>query len=151
MEHKCLVGAVVGLVASWVYILMLRAKIRNCVSYIQHRIDQANFGVRAGNTSPRREGEAKCAATSPRSHFSIVIPSPAERGAMGEKPHLIVGDANLHRPFYYQCSHCFQPFSLPGDQTAKLAVEELFRRFHEHVEEEHSNLAPRSDLGAKGQ
>jgi len=42
MEHKCLLGSAAALSGSWLYILMLKAKIRAYKTYIQHRLEKAN-------------------------------------------------------------------------------------------------------------
>jgi hypothetical protein len=44
MEHIYLAGAVTFLALSWIYILILKAKIRDCMRYIEDRIDKANYG-----------------------------------------------------------------------------------------------------------
>jgi len=44
MEHIYLAGAVACLAVSWIYILILKAKIRDCMRYIEDRIDKANHG-----------------------------------------------------------------------------------------------------------
>jgi len=42
MEHIYLVGAIACLAVSWIYILILKAKIRDCMRYIEDRIDKTN-------------------------------------------------------------------------------------------------------------
>jgi len=42
MEHIYLVGAIACLAASWIYILFLKVKIRDCMRYIEDRIDKTN-------------------------------------------------------------------------------------------------------------
>jgi hypothetical protein len=44
MEHIYLVGAIACLAVSWIYILFLKAKIRDCMRYIEDRIDKTNSG-----------------------------------------------------------------------------------------------------------
>jgi hypothetical protein len=66
MEHLFLWGAIAALAASWIYILVLRAKLRTCMSYIQNRIEKNNEGLESmpedpeQNLEARDEGESLC-------------------------------------------------------------------------------------------
>lgn len=53
MEHLFLIGALTYLVVSWLYILALKAKVRDCMTYIQNRIDKANPECEGLNHRPQ--------------------------------------------------------------------------------------------------
>ncbi|MGO9272434.1 MAG: hypothetical protein ACLQOO_19760 [Terriglobia bacterium] len=64
--------------------------------------------------------------------------SPPERPTMAEKPLLIVESSGKGSPIHYQCSRCLRVFPLAEDDSPKSAAAELYRRFREHVAEEHA-------------
>jgi len=59
MEHIYLAGAVMCLALSWIYILILKAKIRDCMRYIEDRIDKANYGPESVSPSLEEGRESK--------------------------------------------------------------------------------------------
>jgi len=149
MEHIYLAGAAAGIILSWVYILCLKAKIRECLGYIETRIDLANPGLSdrgrrcAGDES---NGEA---GSSLRDRNDIVL-APQGGAAVADKPKLIVANSGINQPFHYLCSLCLWPFLLPGDQPPKAAVAELFHTFREHIEQEHPNPSQVWGAGSEG-
>ena len=142
MEHIYLVGAVACLVVSWIYILVLKAKIRDCMSYIQNRIDQTNPGLESAGRSLEVVHGSKGTGNPLRDCFTGTTFSSRERATMDEKPKLIVGNSDSRQPFHYLCSHCLKQFYLLGNQPPKEAVTELLRTFGEHVVQKHTNAAP---------
>jgi hypothetical protein len=50
-----------------------------------------------------------------------------------ETPRLVVSKTQKGEPVYYVCSRCLQGFPMPDIQPPKGAVQELCRRFQEHV------------------
>lgn len=150
MEHLFLISAVACLVVSWLYILHLKTKVRDCMTYIQNRIDSVTPGLDNLN---RRAGAG-------HGSKGVVDPSPLcledattlaiGRAAMDAKPKLIVGGSDSTQPLQYLCSHCSQPFYLPGDQPPKEAVAELLHSFRQHVEREHPDATSGSNSPARG-
>jgi len=63
---------------------------------------------------------------------------PPERPTMAERPQLIVESSGKGSPIQYQCSRCLQAFPLAEDDSPKAAAAELYRRFREHVAQEHA-------------
>ena len=141
MERLFLIGAVAALVVSWLYILLLKAKMRDCMTYIHNRIDTANRGLvdplrsPAGGHTSKRAGNSWCIGGK-----GTTMPA-LEKATMEGKPKLIVGGSDSPQPLHYLCSHCLQPFYLPGNQPPKEAVAELLQYFGKHVEREHLALA----------
>ena len=140
MDQVYLVVAVVCLVASWIYILVLKARIRDCVRYIQHRIDQANPGLAGADGSPDKGHESKETGNPSPLPSNSPTPSLMVEATTGGKPKLIVASPDLHRPFHYLCSHCAQTFTLPAEQSLKEAVVELVLRYTQHLEDHHPNI-----------
>ena len=64
--------------------------------------------------------------------------SPTERPTMAEHPLLIIESSGRGSPIHYQCSQCRRPFRMADDASPKAAAEEMYRRFREHVAEEHA-------------
>jgi len=145
MERLFLIGALACLGVSWIYILLLRTRLRDCMAYIQNRIDAANRGLEGsrrsaeGGLDSMPTGNSRCFGKEERA-----VPV-LGKATMGGKPKLIVGGANSPQPLHYLCSHCLRPFYLPGDQPPKEAVAQLLQYFEEHVAREHSNLAGESN------
>jgi len=134
MEHVYLVGAVACLVVSWSYILVLKSRIRDCMSYIHNRIDKTNAG--RGSEAELGQGSKE----NPTELRADEGRASAQEGAtMDEKPKLIVGSPDSLHPLHYLCSHCLQPFYLSGDQPPKEAVAELLHAFGDHVEQAHGS------------
>jgi CheY-like chemotaxis protein len=142
MERVYLVAAVACLVVSWIYILFLKVKIRDCVTYIQNRITRVNLGVGSVSGSREVEPESKGTSSPGRPRFKgTTLPAP-EKATMNEKPRLIVSVSEGLQSLHYACSQCLQPFNLRGDLPPKRAVEELLLTFGEHVEHVHPSAAP---------
>jgi len=59
MKQVILVSLVACLVASWIYILLLKVKIRDCMSYIQNRIDRCNSNSESADCSGQGERGTK--------------------------------------------------------------------------------------------
>jgi len=142
MEFVFLVGAVVCLAVSWIYILILKAQIRDCMTYIQNRIARANPGL--GSVSGRHEvdHDANGIGGPGRPRFKGTASPALERATMDGKPSLIVDVSGSRKSLHYVCSHCLLRFNLRADQPPKEAVEELLRTFEEHAELEHPSAAP---------
>ena len=149
MERAYLVGAAACLVVSWIYILFLKAQIRDCVTYIQNRITRANFGVGSVIGSREMEHESKGTTSPGRPCFKGTTLSALERATMDEKPRLIVDISEGLQPLHYVCSHCLLPFNLRGDQPPKEAVKELLVTFSEHVEHVHPSAAPATNSSSE--
>ena len=142
MEHVYLVGAVVCLVVSWIYILILKVQIRDYITYIQNRIARVNPGL--SSVSGRREVDHDSMGISDpgRPPFKGATSPAPVRATMDEKPSLIVDIAASSQSLHYVCSHCSLQFNLRADLPQKEAVEELHRTFEEHAEHEHPSAAP---------
>lgn len=149
MEHIFLVGAVACLAVSWIYLLLLKAKIRDCMRYIEDRIEKANSGRESVSRSLEQGHESRLTDDPSRLRFQSNTFSALGRARPDEKPKLIVGDSGSLQPFHCLCSHCLRTFYLVGDQPAKEAVAELRRAFAEHVEQEHPSAAPASTKSSK--
>jgi hypothetical protein len=137
MGRMLLVSVVVYLVASWAYILLLRAQVRDCMTYIRERIAKCNPGFDSAGGKPQQEHVTKERGNFPRVHSSAAVPAQPERATLTGKPHLIVDSSGNQPSLDYRCSHCLRTFPLPENQPAKGAAAELFRCFREHVEQEH--------------
>lgn len=149
MEHLFfLIGAVTCLVVSWFYIFALKAKVRDCMTYIQDRIDKAtpNF-ERQNHRTEGGQGSDDCGDPSRRNFKDVTKPA-AGKATIDGKPKLIVGDPGRLDPLQYLCSHCLRPFYLPSSQPPKEAVAELLHNFGKHVEREHLSAAAGSDVSA---
>jgi hypothetical protein len=140
MERLFLVGTTISLAASWIYIFLLRARISECMRYIQKRIERASPVRWSGDSSAGEEGEAEYTGNPPPSQLDGAISSLLGRATTAERPQPIVEILGNHSSFYYRCSDCSRIFLLPEDRPPKEAARELFRSFGEHVEEEHSLL-----------
>jgi hypothetical protein len=57
---------------------------------------------------------------------------------MAERPLLIIESSGNGSPIYYQCSLCLRVFPLAEDDSPKTAAADLYRRFREHVAQEHA-------------
>ena len=137
MGHLLLVSLVAYLVASWIYILFLRAEVRDCMTYIGERILKYNPGFASTDGRAREEHETKEKGNRPRLHSSAAASAQPEKATLAGNPQLIVDSPGNRPSLDYMCSHCLRQFSLGGHQPPKEAVAELFRRFREHVEQEH--------------
>jgi len=140
MERLFLIGAIACLVVSWLYILLLKTKVRDCMSYIQNRIDATNRGLEGAQSSPEDGRDSRRTGGSWRLGREETTKPVLGKATMHGKPKLIVGGSDSPQPLHYLCSHCLQPFYLPGNQPPKEAVAELPQNFGEHVEREHPNL-----------
>jgi len=140
MERLFLIGGLACLGVSWIYILLLRTKLRDCMAYIQNRIDAANRDLEGPWRSPEGGYESKQAGNSRRLDREEAAVPALGKTTMEGKPKLIIGGASSPQPLHYLCSHCLQPFYLPRNRLPKEAVAELLREFREHVEREHSDL-----------
>ncbi len=140
MERLFLIGAAACLVVSWFYILSLKTKVRDCMAYIQNRIDRDNRVLDGSQSSPDGGRDLKRTGSSWRLGREETTMPVLGKATTDGKPKLIVGGANSPQPLHYLCSHCLQPFYLPGNQPPKEAVAELLQNFGEHVEREHPNL-----------
>jgi len=140
MVRLLLIGAVACLCVSWVYIFLLRSKLRDCMTYIHNRIDTTNRVFAGSSGGPRGGTDVKRTANSPRLGVEEVTTPAQETATMDEKPKLIVGGSGSPQPLHYLCSHCLRPFHLSGDQPPKEAVAELLSKFGEHVEREHPDF-----------
>ncbi|MGD0128766.1 MAG: hypothetical protein ABSF46_25720 [Terriglobia bacterium] len=141
MERMFLIGAVACLVVSWFYILSLKTKVRDCMAYIQNRIDRDNRVLDGSQSSPDGGRDLKRTGSSWRLGREETTMPVLGKATMDGKPKLILGGANSPQPLHYLCSHCLQPFYLPGNQPPKEAVAELLQYFGKHVEREHLALA----------
>ena len=145
MERLFLIGAVACLVVSWLYIFLLKTKVRDCMTYIHNRIDTASRSLvgplrsPAGGHNSKRTGNSWCLGRK-----EAAMPA-QEKVTMEGKPKLIVGGSDSPQPLHYLCSQCLQPFYLPGNQPPKEAVAELLQSFGEHVEREHRSPGPDSN------
>jgi len=86
-------SGVTCLVASWIYILLLRAKVRDCMAYIGERIVKCKPGFDFADGSPREERETKAIGNRPRARSSAAAPAQPEEERLADKPHLIVESA----------------------------------------------------------
>ena len=145
MERMFLIGAVACLVVSWFYILSLKTKVRDCMAYIQNRIDRDNRVLDGSQSSPDGGRDLKRTGSSWRLGREETTMPVLGKATMDGKPKLILGGANSPQPLHYLCSHCLQPFYLPGNQPPKEAVAELLQSFGEHVEREHRSPGPDSN------
>jgi len=141
MERLFLIGAIACLVVSWLYILLLKTKVRDCMSYIQNRIDATNRGLEGAQSSPEDGRDSRRTGSSWRLGREETTMPVLRKATMNGKPKLVVGGSDSPQPLHYLCSHCRQPFYLSANQPPKEAVAELLRNFEEHVEREHLNLA----------
>ena len=144
MERLFVIGAAACLAVSWFYILFLRAKVRDCMTYIHNRLDKANRVLASPSGGPEGGSEVKRTANSPHLGKEEVKTPAQEKATMDGKPKLIVGGSGSPQPLHYLCSHCLRPFYLSGDQPPKEAVAELLFNFGEYVEREHPNPGPDS-------
>jgi hypothetical protein len=141
VERLFLIGAAACLVVSWIYILLLKAKVRVCLTYIQNRIDTANRGLEGSQSSTEGGHISKQTGSSWRLGREETTMPVLGKAIMDGKCKLIVGGSDSPQPLHYLCSHCLQPFYLHANQPPKEAVAELLRSFAEHVERKHPNLA----------
>jgi hypothetical protein len=139
MERLLLLTTAICLAASWIYIFLMRARISDCISYIENQIEKGNT-VFGSEDSSGEESEAEETGNPPRSQLSGATSAPLETAPTAEKPQPLVEISGNHSSFHYRCSDCSRIFLLPEDQPAKAAARELFRCFEIHVEEEHSVL-----------
>jgi hypothetical protein len=137
MEHLFLIGAVACLVVSWFYIFALKTKVRDCMTYIQSRIDKATPNFESLNHRIEGGKGSEDSSDPPRRSFKDVTRPAVGKATMDGKPKLIVGDPDSLEPLQYLCSHCLRPFYLPSNQPPKEAVAELLHNFGEHLEREH--------------
>jgi len=137
MGHMLLVTVVAYLVASWTYILLLRAEVHDCMTYIRERAAKFNPGFDSADGDPQEEHETKQTGNRPRMHHGGASPAQPERTPLARKPQLIVDNSGNHALLDYRCSHCLRTFPLPESQPPKEAVAEVFGRFRRHVEQEH--------------
>jgi hypothetical protein len=137
MGHMLLVSGVTCLIVSWIYIFLLRAKVRDCMAYIGERIVKCNPGVDFTDGSPREERETKAKGNRARMQPNAAASAPPKEATLAGKPQLIVASSGNCPSLGYRCSHCLRSFSLVEYQPPKGAVAELFRRFREHVEQDH--------------
>jgi len=134
-------GAVTCLIVSWFYIFLLKAKVRDCMTYIQYRIDKVNPNPGKLNRGPEAGDGSKGTGDPSRPRYEGAA-TPALGGLVMEgRPKLIVGGSGSSQPLQYVCSHCLRPFHFPGNQPPKEAVAELLQSFGEHVEREHADAA----------
>jgi hypothetical protein len=147
MERLLLLSTAIGLAGSWIYIFLLRARINDCMSYIESRIERGKPVFGSGDSSASEERQAEGTRNPPRSPLDGATSSPPERRKMAEEPQPIAEFQGDRSSFHYRCSDCSRIFLLPEDQPPKEAARELFRRFREHVEEEHSELRSVDDQG----
>ena len=145
MERLFLIGAVASLVVSWLYIFLLKTKLRDCMTYIHNRIDTANCGLVGPLRSPASGHNSMQAGNAWCSGIKEAATPALEKTTMEAKPKLIVGGSDSPLPLHYLCSYCLRPFYLPGNQPPKEAVAELLQGFREHVEREHRSPGPDSN------
>ena len=145
MERLFLIGAVAALVVSWLYIFLLKTKVRDCTTYIHNRIDTANRGLGGPLRGPAGGHNSKRAANSCGIGSKEAAIPALGKATMEGKPKLIVGGSDSPQPLHYLCSHCLQPFFLPGNQPPKEAVAELLQSFGEHIERAHRSPGPDSN------
>jgi hypothetical protein len=145
MERLLLLTTAIWLAASWIYIFLLRARINECMSYIENRIETDNPASESGDSSASGEGEEEETGNPPRRQLSSTTSSPLEGATTADRPQPIVEISGNHSSFHYRCSDCSRIFLLPEDQPAKEAARELFRCFEEHVAEEHPIFHSLSD------
>jgi len=145
MERALLICAAAALAASWIYILFLKATIRDYASYIHQRIEKSNQGFERMGRSLRERRETEETGNPLRVRTSNATSSRQERNSMAKKPQLIIDSPGNHQSVFYRCSHCWHEFPLPDDQPPKQAVRELMGRFREHVAKEHADIAAGSD------
>jgi len=69
---------------------------------------------------------------------TTATPSQPERMITDEKPKLLVGTPARGETAFYVCSSCLRGFRLPANLSPMAAVKEMYRRFREHAELEHS-------------
>jgi hypothetical protein len=148
MERLILIGAVTCLVVSWLYIFLLKARVRDCVTHIQNRMGTAIRRLEAPNGGPDGRHEVERAANSSRLGMEEATGPALGRATMDGKPKLIVGGPDSLQPLHYLCSHCLQPFYLRGNQPPKEAVVELLHSFEEHVKREHPDVGTDSKAPA---
>jgi len=142
MEHVFLIGAVTCLVISWVYIFALKTRVRDCMTYIQSRIDKATPNSESPNHRNEGGQGSEDSGEPPRRSFEDVTKPAVGKATMNGRPKLIVGGSD---GLQYLCSHCSRPFFLPSGQPPKEAVAELLHNFGEHVEREHPSAVVGSD------
>lgn len=147
MERLYLIGAVTCLVVSWFYIFALKRKIRDCMTYIQDRIDKATFNFESLNHRTEGGQRSEDSGDPSRRSFEDVTKPAVGKATMEGKPKLIVGNPDRLEPLQYLCSHCFRAFYLPSS-APKEAVAELLHNFEEHVEREHPGAVAGSDASA---
>ena len=141
MERVVLVSGAICLAASWVYIFVLRARISQCMHYVQNQIEKGASLFGSGESGAGNEHEAEGMGYPPPSQLSDASPSPSEVVTMADKPQPIAEFAGNRASFYYRCSDCARIFLLPEDQPAKEAARELFLCFREHIEQDHLMVA----------
>jgi len=142
MKHVFLVGTGVCLVVSWIYILILRAQIRDAMAYIQNRLARANPGLDSVSGLREVDHDAKGISDPGRPTFKGTASPALVRATMDEKPRLIVDISGSFQSLHYVCSHCLLRFNPHADQPQKEAMEELLRTFKQHAEREHLSAAP---------
>jgi len=133
-----LAGVVVGLAASWTYILSLKATLRVCMRYIQERIHDCTNGLEGTDGRIREERQTKGMEAPTRLGDRSATSSPPEGPQMADKPLLIIESSGKGSPIHYQCSRCLRVFRLAEIDSPKAAAAELFRRFRQHVAQEHA-------------
>jgi hypothetical protein len=124
---------------------MLRARISQCLRYIQNQFEKGASLFGSGESSAGKEHEAEGTKYPPPIQLSDASPSPSEVVTVADKPQPIAVFSGNRASFYYRCSDCSRIFLLPEDQPAKEAARELFLCFREHIEQDHLKVASAGD------
>jgi len=133
-------GVVVGLAVSWAYILSLKATIKVCRTYIEDRIYSSTRRFESPDDHPgsiRKECQMNWPGQPAGSDDRTTRDAP-ETPTTREKPRLIIEALGKDLPIQYQCSWCLQVFPMTDGDSPKLAAAEMYRRFREHVAQEHA-------------
>ena len=142
MEHILHAGLAVLLIASWVYILVLKARLRDCLLYIGNRIDKCAKGLASVDSSIRDEDGIPKVVRPADIRVSGATSTQPERSVMTEPPQLILGRSGTDQLVHHRCSRCSQVFPLSQDNSQREAVASLYLRFLEHGDREHPCPSP---------
>jgi len=137
MEHVYLIAAVVCLIASWIYILLLKARIRDCASYIQNRLLRSNQGVGREDENFREPIASQATADIDGQRPGGSLLSTAETLMRPCTPQLVADESADVQPIHYVCSDCRLPLPLPLNKPLAEALGELLGHFEEHIKHAH--------------
>lgn len=132
----------VFLIASWVYILLLRVRLRDCLTYIVNRMEMGRKGLEGVDSRIRDEGGVQKAVSPSGVRVSGVMSTEPERSVVPEPPQLILSSSGKDHLVHHRCSRCSQVFPLSGDHSPREAVARLYLLFLEHVDREHPYPSP---------